>query len=184
MAHPRFLALLWSVGLLVMGSTVAAFGQEVGNCAALRKDLAFKRQQLSQNVDALKKLNEQNEWTVMAVFNDKIRDLIDEIQRMEARTRHCPQEGSAEKSSGLDGVKSEVGDYATKSCEELRTLLLQLVQKTVALKRREGSLFSALTPAEKTELQEADLAFKELKAAIKSRCAAQETHSPFRHKRR
>ncbi len=179
MAHPRFLALLSGFGLLLVVSIITAFAQEAGNCTRLGKDLALKRQQLSQNVDALKKLNEQTEWTVMAVFNDKIRELIDEIQKIEAKARHCPHAESAERSSGLDTVKSEIGDYATKSCEDLRNLLLQLVQKTVALKRREGSLFSALTPTEKNELQEADRAFKELKAAIKSRCAAQENRSPF-----
>ncbi len=184
MAHSRFFALVSGFGLLLMAVTLTCSAQETGNCAALRKDLSFKRQQLSQHVDALKKLNERNEWTVMAVFNEKIRGLIDEIQKIEVEARHCPHRESAAKSSGLDAVKSEVGDYATKSCDELRNLFLQLVQKTVALKRREGSLFSALTSAEKDELQEADREFKELKAAIKTRCAAHESHSPFRRRRR
>ena len=184
MAHSRVVTLLSGFGLWLIVSAVAAFAQEAGDCTALRKDLAFKRQQLSQHVDALQKLNEQRDWTVMAVFNNKIRELIDDIRKIEAEARHCPDEESEGKSSGLDKVKSETADYATKNCEELRSLFLQFVQKIVSLKRREGSLFSALTPVEKNELQDAEHALKELKAVIKNRCATQETHSPFHRKRR
>jgi hypothetical protein len=173
-------ALLLSFGMVLVGSISKAFAQEEVNCDALRKDLVFKRQQLSQHVEALKKLNEQNELTVMAVFNDKIRELIDDIQKIEMSERRCVRGEPTRNVPGLDTVKSEVGDYATKSCDQLRTLLLQLVQKTAALKRREGSLFSSLTQAEKNEIQEADNSFKELKAAIKSRCASEDSRSPIR----
>jgi hypothetical protein len=179
-----FAILLSGLGLLFWGSDTTVLAREARDCEALRKELSFKRQQLSQHVDALKKLNDQNELSVMAVFNDKIRELIDDIQKTEASARHCAQEGSTPNASGLDTVKSEAGDYATKSCDELRSLLLQLVQKTAAIKRREGSLFSALTPAERNELLEADRTFKELKTAIKSRCPSQENRSPVRNRRR
>lgn len=185
MLHPRFAAILYGFGLILMASTLfAASAQDKEPCAALRKDLNTKRQQLSQHVDALKKLNDQGDYMVMAVFSDKIRELIDEVQRIDASLRDCPPVESSPQPEGLEPVKSDPAEYATKSCDELRTLLLQLVQKTTALKRREGSLFSALTPAERTELEEAERAFKELKSAIRSRCAAHEPSNPFRRRRR
>ena len=184
MAHLRFVEIVFALGLVLLGCLISASAQETRDCAALRKDFELRRQQLSQHVDALKKLYEQNEFTVMSVFNDKIRELIDEIRRLTVSMRGCPHEESPTESSGLGAVKSDLNEYATKTCDELRTLLLQLVQKTTALKRREGSLFSALTSEEKSELEEAERAFKELKAAIRSRCAAQDRSSPFRRRRR
>ena len=184
MAHPRFIATFSLLSLMLVAGFVSAAPQESDQCSALRRDLTAKRQQLLQHVDALKKLGDQNEFAVMAVFNEKIRELIEEIQKIDASLRDCPPELSVPRSPGLDTVKSDPAEYATKTCDELRNLFLQLVHRTTALKRREGSLFSPLTPSERSEIEDAEKSFKELKSAMRHRCGSLDEQSPFRRKRR
>jgi hypothetical protein len=171
-----FLTICW---LIPLWHGDMACAEQGTNCVAARKGLAFKKQQLADHMDAMKKLYDQNEMTIMAIMNHKIGELIEEVARAEEVVRPCPDAGPSPVPSGLGAVKSETSEYASKSCEELRTLLFQLLQKTSALKRREGSLFSALSSGEKTALLEAEQAFKDVKAAIKSKCAHEDSH-PFR----
>ncbi len=61
-------------------------------------------------------------------------------------------------------------------------MLLQLLRKTAALKRREKSLFSELTTAEKTELQEANRELQIVKSELKKRCSQAPAKSPSQPK--
>jgi hypothetical protein len=61
-------------------------------------------------------------------------------------------------------------DYATKSCGELRSKLVQLLRKNVPLKRRAQSLLSELTHDEKTSLQESDSEIKMVIKILKAKC--------------
>jgi hypothetical protein len=169
------LAILCCILLAWFVETRAA--ENLKQCAAMRNDLASKKQQLMDHIDAMKKLQEQNDFSIMPILNHKMGELIQEVIRIEDAVRTCPDSLPSEPSSGLGSVKSESGEYATKSCEELRTLLLQMVQKTTALKRREGSFFSPLSPGERMELQDAEQAFKEVRSAISARCTGEESGS-------
>jgi len=184
MAHPRCVAILCVSVIILLAGIAFSRAQEPDMCPTLRKHLALKRQHLAQHVDALKKLCDQNEYVIMAVFNEKIREIIEDIRRTEDSLRHCPHEEPAPQSSGLDRVKSDTSEHANKSCDELRTLFLQFLQKIASLKRREGSVFSSLTPTEKNELEEAERSLKELKATIKSKCPTPNDHGPPRRRQR
>ncbi|MGB6067618.1 MAG: hypothetical protein WBG50_22660 [Desulfomonilaceae bacterium] len=66
----------------------------------------------------------------------------------------------------------EPGDYLTASCADLRLVLVQLLRRANALKKREHSLFSGLTDAEKHELADTNEKLASLQAMLKARCSA------------
>ena len=167
----RRIALL--LGVFSVLAISPTFGEKDIDCGALKRNLAQKRQQLSEHVDALKKLNERGELIIMGLVTQRIQELVDELTKLQEQGGDCPELGQSKVTSGLDSVKSDAGEYATLGCNELRKVLFQLLQKTNTLKRRQDSLFSALSPAEKTELQEAEQSLKEVQAAIKTKCASE-----------
>jgi len=169
MMSPRPAVLLVLMLLLAFSP---AFGEQEVDCGALRNKLIKKRQQLSEYADAFKKLNEQGELVLMGALTQRMQDLVDEMLKLQEEGADCPDLGQPKPASGLDSVKSDESEYSTLGCDELRKVLFSLLQKTSALKRRQNSVFSGLSSAEKTELHEADQALKEVKAAIKTKCTA------------
>jgi hypothetical protein len=139
-------------------------------CAALRKDLELKRGQLAEYFVALDKFRDTGESELESVLKHKINDLQDRINRAEEVT-DCAQRQASATTEGISPVKSDGGEHVTKTCAELRTMLVQLLRKTKSLKRREHSTFSELTPAEKTTLQESERELKTVTTILKARCA-------------
>ncbi len=69
-------------------------------------------------------------------------------------------------------IKGAEGYYITASCTDLTLTLVQLLRKVNALKKREDSLFSALSETEKKELDEANQKLTEVRTVLKARCSA------------
>ncbi|HMK37545.1 MAG TPA: hypothetical protein VK463_20905, partial [Desulfomonilaceae bacterium] len=141
------------------------------SCAILARDLEQRKRQLADYLEASQKLRQDKDMRLIELLNYKIEDLADQIRTIETEMAGCTT-GTTE--AGLSEVKSDEGQYATKSCFDLRNMLVQLLRKTSSLKRREKSLFSDLTPAEKNELQEATHDLQIVKSILKGRCAEQE----------
>ncbi|MBI5569526.1 MAG: hypothetical protein HY914_06225 [Desulfomonile tiedjei] len=177
MMYPR-LALM--TVLLSLVAISPAFGEKEVDCGALKTKLTQKRQQLSEHVDALRKLNEQGELVIMGVMTQRVHELLDEMIKLQEQGSACPDLGQPKPVSGLDSVKSDASEYTSMGCDELRKVLFALLQKTSALKRRQNSVFSALSAAEKAELQDVEGALKEVKAAIKTKCSPAPAPTPPR----
>ena len=139
-------------------------------CAAVRKDLELKRGQLAEYFVTLDKFRDKGESELESVLKHKINDLLDRINKAEEVT-DCAQKKASATTEGISPVKTDAGEYVTKTCAELRTMLVQLLRKTKSLKRREHSTFSELTPAEKTTLQESERELKTVNTILKARCA-------------
>lgn len=80
-----------------------------------------------------------------------------------------PPPASKARKAIIGGPEPE--DYLTANSAELRLLLVQLLGRVNALQRRQHSLFSRLTDAEKHELAEANEKLTALKAMLKARCS-------------
>jgi hypothetical protein len=72
----------------------------------------------------------------------------------------------------LGAIKRETADFVTANCPDLRLTLVQLLRKVNALKKRENSMFSGLSDAEKEELAEANEKLTALMTVLKARCSA------------
>jgi hypothetical protein len=161
--------------LLFLAVTISAifFPQSVtaadNGCEALRKDLELTRGQLVGYLGALDHFRDKGDAQMESVLKQKINELLDKINSAEEVT-DCAQVTAPEALEGISPVKTDAGEYVTKSCAELRTMLVQLLRKTKSLKRREHSTFSELTPAEKTILQESDRELRTVNTILKARC--------------
>jgi hypothetical protein len=158
------LLVLLSLSLLLLNPVSAAEDA----CAVIAKSLDQKKQQLGDYFEALKKLHSERDARLLEVLNFKIGDLSEQIRSLEAEMAGCPGRNTGE---GLSAIKSDEDQYATKSCDDLRKMLLQLLRKTASLKRREKSLFSELTTTEKAELQDANRELQIVKSELKKRCS-------------
>jgi hypothetical protein len=138
-------------------------------CEGLRKDLELKRQQLAQYLVTLDKFQGKGEAELESLLKYKINELLDNINNAEELTDCSGWPGSVTH-EGMSPVKTDSGEYVTKSCAELRIMLLQLLRKSKALKRREHSSFSELTPVEKAVLQECEREFRTVNTILKARC--------------
>jgi hypothetical protein len=138
-------------------------------CAALRKDLELKREQLAEYFVTLDKFRDRGESELESVLKHKINDLLDRIKKAEEVT-DCAQREVSATAEGISPVKTDASEYVTKTCAELRTMLVQLLRKTKSLKRREHSTFSELTQAEKTTLQESEGELRAVTTVLKARC--------------
>jgi hypothetical protein len=138
-------------------------------CAAVRKDLELKREQLAEYFVALDKFRDRGESELESLLKHKINDLLDRIKKAEEVT-DCIHSGASATTEAISPVKTDASEYVTKSCAELRTMLVQLLRKTKSLKRREHSTFSELTQAEKTTLQESEGELRTVTTVLKARC--------------
>jgi hypothetical protein len=148
-------------------------------CEALRKDLDLKREQLAEYLVTVEKFRERGETELESLLKHKINDLLEKINRAEEVT-DCARVTAPAAPEGISPVKSDAGEYGTKSCAELRTMLVQLLRKTKSLKRREHSTFSELTSAEKSILQESEKELRTVTKILKSRCVRDAGSGPTR----
>jgi hypothetical protein len=99
----------------------------------------------------------------------------DELRDRIRRAPMAPDSRSGERQQPprtLGAIKSRAGDQVTGSCADLRLTLVQLLRKVNALKKREHSLFSRLTDAEKHELEEANQKLTAVRTVLNTRCSA------------
>ncbi len=141
-------------------------------CEALRRDLENKSLRLGEHLNAASKSNGRDDSEEAKAMISKIADLKEEILRLERELEACTDEKSAKLEEGLSTVRSEEGEYATKSCGDLRKRLVDLVKTVHSLRKRDNSRLSRLTPEEKREFRGASEQLKTVREALKSRCSA------------
>jgi hypothetical protein len=103
----------------------------------------------------------------LAYTADELRDRIRRIPPPSA----VPSQEKAAPPRSLGAVK-ETEDYVTATCPDLRLILVQLLRRVNALKKRENSAFSGLSETEKQELEEANHKLTALMTVLKARCTA------------
>lgn len=153
-------------------------------CEELRQDLERKKQRMSGYISVLQRFNEQNDMEVVEAVNLKISEVADQMLKLEKDMADCDKQKPAGPNQGLNIVKSDEGQYATAKCGELRKRIVQLLQKVQSLRRRENSLLSEFTPADRRELREASQDLEAVKAALKARCPTPRAPKPFRREPR
>ena len=97
-------------------------------------------------------------------------ELKDRMRRIPAPPA-VPSEQKLVSRRPLGAIKRETEDFVTASCPDLRLTLVQLLRKVNALKKRENSVFSGLSDAEKEELADANQKLTTLMAVLKARCS-------------
>ena len=169
--------------LCVLFSLVTAFGvadvfaAEDRSCQEAQKLLESKRKQLAEYLISLKKSQGEGDAAWLAVLNNKITDLLNEIVNL-PELADCQRRGESAKNSAVQGmgpVKFDTSDHCSKTCPELKKLLVQLVRKTSSLRRREHSTFSELSDTEKQELQDATRDTRVVVEIMKARCGLAST---------
>jgi hypothetical protein len=165
-SFPSLLFLIVTVPAIFFSEFVMAADK---GCEALRKDLELKRAQIAEYRATLDKFRGRGEAELESALKHKINDLQEKINRAEEVT-DCVKVTAAATPEGISPVKTDAGEYVTKSCAELRTMLVQLLRKTKSLKRREHSTFSELTSEEKTILRDSEKQLRTVTTILKSRC--------------
>jgi hypothetical protein len=164
----------------VLSSSPGYSSPTAEQCVAMRKDLESKSERMSEYISMLQKFSDQKDIEVIGVMNQKISELAEQILKLEKDLADCDKQKPNVSNQGLGVVKSDEGRYATARCGELRKKLVQLLQKAQSLRRRENSLLSEFTSADKRELREAEQDIEAVKAALKARCPASVPPKPFR----
>lgn len=112
--------------------------------------------------------NKSSFWTPLAYTAEELRDRM--------RKAPTPPGGRPDVKRlvprALGATKGGPGDQLTASCADLRLTLVQLLRKVNGLKKREHSLFSALTEPEKQELDEANQNLTAVRTLLNARCLA------------
>ena len=138
-------------------------------CEEAKLALEANVQLVREYVAALESAKERGEAALITLLNKKIDHLVEAIVKAEAQ-KDCDKSNTRDKLHGMGPVKSEENEYATKSCDELRTIMVQLLRKTSPLKRRATSTFSELSSVEKQELDDATRDLKAVLAATQITC--------------
>ena len=91
---------------------------------------------MANYVGAAKKLNDQKDAPIVVLLKYKIREVADQIRKMEEELRDCSSLSESE--SETDASRTTTEDaYGSKSCGELGRTLVQLIRKVNSLKHRE-----------------------------------------------
>jgi hypothetical protein len=175
----KFLFSLLALLSMIIISPRSALAQDKP-CEALRSDLQQKNLRLSEYLDTLKKFDRRKEPEIVDLLQDKIGKLRQQIFQSEKELAVCEGQRTPGAPEGLGPIKSEEGEHATKNCGDLRKRLVVLVRIVHTLRRRESSLLSELTIAEKKELAESSEELKSVREALKTRCSAPPAPKPFR----
>ncbi len=130
-----------------------------------------KKQRLAEYTQAVQKANANTNHQTLEALNHKINEAIRQIRESEDRMEDCLEKDFPRFQEELGPTKSEEERYATKSCDELRAMLIPLLRKINQPQRREHSVFSELSPSERTELLDARRVFGDVTAILKERCA-------------
>jgi hypothetical protein len=157
--------------IVMLSLATSAFPASQPDCDALRKEMESKQGELNSYLDALGRSRTQQDSMLSGALNHKIDQLITQIALLEERLARCGDQQETIEGQGLSSVKSEEGKFATKTCGELRKILVQLHRKVNSFKRRENSLLSDLTSAEKNELKESVQNLETVRKLLNTRCA-------------
>ncbi|MBM3300567.1 MAG: hypothetical protein FJY85_11490 [Deltaproteobacteria bacterium] len=145
-------------------------------CQSIRNQLDSEQQRMRDYLLALQASYDGKDFQLSEALNHKIVQLRKEVELLKQQALACG--GTLDNSlAGLSSSKTEEAQLAAKSCGELRKALFPLHRKIRALKRREKSVLSSLTPEEEVELSAASEQLKEINGALKARCAVSDSRT-------
>lgn len=185
---PRLLlkkALRALIGILValfLAPQIAAAADD--DCEAARNSLTARKQQISEYVAALKKASDENDLQIMELLNFKVNELIEQTRVLEKKVSECGARMPVANSRGVSATKSDEGKYATKSCDELKRALLPLTRRLNVLEKKQRSLFSELTSAERADLDSFTEEIKTIENILKTRCSPNKKAGPSKRRPR
>jgi hypothetical protein len=157
--------------LLLVGLSIGESNpRSAPDCDEVHKVLEDKRRKLTDYVQALEKFQQQGDMELAWVFSHKISRMIDEIRVLEQTASKCPKPSKSLSEQGIGPAKNDPALYSDKSCDELRTMYVQIVRRAHSLERREHSFLSQLTPEEGAFLAAARQDLKTLEELMKTRC--------------
>lgn len=146
-------------------------------CDDARKELERKEARFAEYLRALQASYERHDLKVMEAVNHKINQVKREIETLKRETAQCEERGPGHGGEGLSSAKTDEAKFGTKNCAELRKMVFPLLRRTRALKRKEKSLLSSITPEEQAELAEATEQLQVLNRILKTRCGASSSRS-------
>jgi len=149
------------------------------DCEAAKSAYVMNKRRLGEYLVALERAQSRGETNLAEILNRKISELLEQIVNAENQGE-CNQKISPQPPHGVTPVKTDENEYAAKSCDELKVVLVRLMRKTSHLKRRAGSTFSDLSPLEKQEYDEAAQELKSALAATQLKCGGRKAAAPGR----
>jgi len=182
MLKPALRALVGMVAALFLAPQISLATDN--DCEAARKVLTTRKQQISEYVAALKKASDENDLQIMELLNFKVNELIEQTRVLEKKVSECEARVSVAGSPGVSTSKSDEGKYATKSCDELKRALLPIMRKLNILEKKQRSLFSELTSAERADLDSSTQEIKTIENILKTRCAPNKQAGPSKRRPR
>ena len=162
-----FIACLIAVGPVHAGPPA----KEEHWCIKVGAELKQKQQRLKEYRDALRAALANNDSPLCEALKHKIKQETEEVRILERESADCAAHDPTAMAQGLRAAKTEESKYATKSCGELRKLVFPLLIRERALKRKEKSLLSVLTPEEETDLATCSEQLRVIGHLLRTRCA-------------
>jgi len=174
MERLRFLVFVLSVVVMPLTNHLHAAGPE-NWCGEIKKELAEKQKRLQEYLQALQATYDGGDRRIADALNHKIKQLKEELEVFRQEAADCTGYDSETMAQGLKSSKADEAKYAGKSCGELRKVLFPLLVKTRALKRKEKSLLSGLTPQEEADLASYTEQLTTVSQILRTRCADGDT---------
>jgi hypothetical protein len=134
---------------------------------------------LSEYVSALQNAHFERDHNFMKVLNGQIDQIMTEIRILEESLVNC-RARSGEIRSPISPVKTQDDKFADVNCEDLRKKHIILSRKYNALTRRQQSVFSEITPEQKSEYRDTEDSLKLVESELKRRCAPLPQNPPQR----
>ena len=140
------------------------------SCENITLNLEQKTSRLGEYVSALQNAHFERDHNFIKVLNGQIDQITIEIRILEKSLQSC-RAGSGEIRSPISPVKTQDDKFADLNCEDLRKKHIVLSRKYNALARRQQSVFSEITPEQKSEYRDTEDSLKLVESELKRRCA-------------
>ena len=168
--------------LAVISQSDECHSQGQDTCESVLVNLDQKTNRLSEYISALQNAHLERDHNFIKVLNGQIDQITAEIRVLEKLLVNC-RGGSGEIRSPISPVKSQDDKFADLNCEDLRKKHIILSRKYNALARRQKSVFSEITPEQKSEYRDTEDSLKLVESELKRRCSPQ-PQNPLQKKTR
>ncbi|MGC8660069.1 MAG: hypothetical protein ACP5U1_13450 [Desulfomonilaceae bacterium] len=157
------------------------FAEAEDHCLEIIKNLEQNSLRLKEYSTALQNAHKERDFQLITVLNGQIDETLKEIRVGEAELLNCPK-SFENQGTGISSVKTQDTKFADLSCEDLKKRYIQLSRKFNSLARRQQSLLSELSPAQKAEYKEAEDSIKAVESELRKRCSPPPPPKPFQRR--
>lgn len=166
----------WSVFIVVVVPVIAllgvpAFSEPPQGSATdpTGKSLETMKSLLADYERVRKEFESDGELELAKAVSVKIKELREQIEAEQNRLGG-PTRGNEPESMGISPVKADRSSFVTRSCSELRSMLIRLIRESNALKRRSGGVLSGPTEQDRWELRRVQDRITSVKESLRARC--------------